>query len=243
MHIHSLLSPCGSLEMSPQNIVNEALEKKIDIIAITDHNTTKQAPLIQEIGRENGLNVILGVEVNTSEEVHCLTYFETMDQFNQFQFYLDQHLLPIPNKPETFGDQVIVDKDEMIVGEEKYLLINALSATLNEIEKKVHEIGGMVVPAHVDRPYYGLFSQLGFIPNGFKAEAFELSKNANLEHWKNNGKLPIHASIIQSSDAHFPNQIGEVFTIFNIEEPSFKEIKMALKQENGRSIVPQKVSC
>lgn len=238
LHIHTLLSPCGSLEMSPENIVATALKKKIDILAITDHNSTKQAPLIMEMAEKNGIYVLPGAEVNSSEEVHCLTLFETIDQINQFQFFIDQHMVPIPNKPETFGDQVVVDADEMIVEEVKHLLITALDVPLLEIEQKAHQLGGLVIPAHVDRSYNGIVSQLGFIPNDLKIDAIELSKNADLETWQTNGKLPEGVAVIRSSDAHHPNQLGEMCTCFEIENCSFSEIKLALHYDKGRRIVP-----
>lgn len=238
LHIHTLLSPCGSLEMSPVNIVEMALKKKLDVIAITDHNSTKQAPLIVEMANEKGLCVFPGAEVNSSEEVHCLTLFETIDQLQEFQYFIDQHTLPIPNKPESFGEQVVVDRDEMIVEEVKYLLIAALDISLLEIEKKVHQLGGLVIPAHIDRPYYGIFSQLGFIPDGLSVDAVELSVNARPEDWRSNGKITENLPIIRNSDAHHPGQIGETYSLFEMENCSFKELKMALKNENGRRVLP-----
>jgi PHP family Zn ribbon phosphoesterase len=236
LHIHSLLSPCGSLEMSPINIVQAALNAQLDIIAITDHNSTKQAPLIKKMGAEKGLFVVCGAEINSKEEVHCLTLFETAEQLIEFQQFIDRHLLPIKNKPKLFGDQVVVDEEEMIVEEVKYLLISALDATLLEIEQNVHRLGGLVIPAHVDRPFNGLFSQLGFLPEDLHVDAFELSKNANIREWQLNGKIPEGKAIIRNSDAHFPEQIGQGRTIFEMEEASFKEIARALRGEQGRNV-------
>lgn len=239
LHIHSLTSPCGSLEMSPMNIVNKALEMQLDMIAITDHNCTKQAPLIQKIGVESGLVVICGAEVNTKEEVHCITLFENTDQLSDFQFFIDQHLMPIANNAKYFGDQVVVDENEMIIEELPYLLTNALDASLEMVEQKVHHLGGLIIPAHIDRPYNGLFSQLGFIPATFKADAFELSKHADVEKWILSKKLPENACIIRNSDAHHIHQIGEVFTYFELERPSFLELKMALSNMEGRKVILQ----
>jgi len=236
LHIHSLTSPCASLEMSPVNIVQKALEMQLNIIAITDHNCTKQAALIKKMATEKGLFVLCGAEINSIEEVHCLTFFETNDQLIEFQFFIDQHLPPFPNHPDRFGEQIVVDEDEMIVEEIPYLLTHALDTGLSEIEQKVHQVGGIVVPAHVDRPYNGLFSQLGFLPVDFNADAFELSKHAG-NSWATNGKIPNDASIVQNSDAHHLHQIGDRFTMFEMEKCSFQEIKMALKHQNGRRVI------
>lgn len=75
MHLHTCLSPCGSLEMSPQRIVETALERGVDAIAVTDHNSTLQCPEIQALGEERGLMVFAGAEVTTREEAHCVALF------------------------------------------------------------------------------------------------------------------------------------------------------------------------
>ncbi|MBN2807073.1 MAG: PHP domain-containing protein [Prolixibacteraceae bacterium] len=236
LHIHTLTSPCGSLEMSPCNIVQAALEKQLDIIGITDHNCTKQASLVMKMGKEKGLLVIGGAEINTLEEVHCLVYFDRPELLDHFQSYIDQHLPAIANKPEFFGHQIVVNEEEMITEELPWLLTNALDLTLTEIEQKAHSLGGLVVPAHVDRPYNGLFSQLGFLPENFKPDAFELSMHAS-HSWKMNGKIPADAALLRSSDAHYPHQIGTAFTLFEMQECSFEEIKKAVRFQEGRRVV------
>lgn len=237
LHIHSLLSPCGSLEMSPMNIVKAALDAHLNIIGITDHNSTKQAPLIKKIGEKMGLFVLCGAEINSSEEVHCLTLFENNELLNEFQNYIDQHIIPFPNNTSLFGDQIVVDEKEIIIEEVDNLLINALNVSLVEIEQRAHSLGGLVIPAHIDRSFNGLFSQLGFLPEKLNVDAFELSKNANTHQWSISQKLPRGATLIRSSDAHYPNQIGSSFTIFELEKISFQELKMALKQKNGRRTI------
>lgn len=234
LHIHTLLSPCGSLEMSPVNIIKAALKAKLDIIGICDHNSTKQAPLIKKMAKKEGLYVICGAEINSIEEVHCLTLFETGEQLSAFQGFIDQYLMPVKNKPALFGEQVVVDENEMIVEEVDDLLINALDVSLLEIEQKVHGLGGIVIPAHVDRSYCGLFSQLGILPDNIKIDAFEVCND--VEELKKSGKLPKGASIVKNSDAHMLNQIGQKFTLFEMENPTFNELKWALSNQKGRKI-------
>ena len=106
LHIHTVLSPCGGLEMSPEQIVEAAIAKGLDIIAITDHNSTRQCKAVIEAGEERGLKVFGGAEVNTREEVHCLTLFEDIETLTVFQEYLDDFLPDIPNDPDSFGHQI-----------------------------------------------------------------------------------------------------------------------------------------
>ncbi|MGF7139066.1 PHP domain-containing protein [Roseimarinus sediminis] len=236
LHIHTLLSPCGSLEMSPVNIVRAALDAQLDLIAITDHNSTLQAPLIMELGKKNGLMVIGGAEVNTLEEVHCLCLFGSTVLLSEFQKFLSRHLIKVANRPDSFGEQIVVDEQEMIVAEEPWLLINALDVPMLEVETEVHRLGGLFIPAHIDRPFNGLFSQLGFLPPSLNADAFELSANANCEAWLNSQKLPPNAAVLQNSDAHRPEQVGKGTSLLKMKELSFAELKMALRKQSGRDV-------
>lgn len=234
MHIHSALSPCGSLEMSAFDIVMVAKRRGINIISLTDHNCTKQVEVIIEIGRREGILVIPGLEVNSSEEVHALVYFETIDQLKEFQLYLDDHLPKIPNNKDLFGDQVYTDIDGTIVGEVDELLLTGLTATFEQISRKVHALNGLVVPAHIDKPRNSIISQLGFIPKTASIDAVEIYNptvyedlaryHPDLQRW----------SVMSNSDAHFLRDIGRRQTLFKIEKPSFEEIKKAMHKEGGR---------
>ena len=237
LHIHTVLSPCGSLEMSPVNIIRSAIEAGLDMIAITDHNSTRQFPLIKQLGKENGLFVIGGVEVNTLEEVHCLALFETGEQLTEFQDYIDEYILKIKNRPKYFGYQVVVDRDENIVYEEPWLLINALNSGIFDIEQKVHSLDGLFIPAHIDRQYNGIISQLGFIPENLNCDALELSSRAKLSDWKNSQKLPSDSTFIRNSDAHQPCDIGKQYSVFEMEAASFSELKKTLQNKGVRKII------
>ena len=65
MHIHSVLSPCGDLELSPTAIVAKAKERGMDIIGLTDHNSTLNADVTRRLGEKVGLHVLMGAEVTT----------------------------------------------------------------------------------------------------------------------------------------------------------------------------------
>jgi 3',5'-nucleoside bisphosphate phosphatase len=237
LHVHTLLSPCGDLEMSPANIVKIAARKHIDILGITDHNSTKHGPLIQKMAAKNGIFVVCGAEVTTKEEIHCLTFFENIEKLMRFQQYLDENLADVKNNPQKFGYQVVLDEDEMIVEEVDKLLIAAIDQSIDEVEEMVHKLDGLFIPAHIDRPAYSLLGQLGFLPPGLKADALEISKNTTAEELvKLHPELASH-TFIQSSDAHFPEQLGTRLTRFEMKTRSFQEIAMALRGEDRRSVV------
>ncbi|WP_430813665.1 PHP domain-containing protein [Carboxylicivirga sp. RSCT41] len=240
LHMHTVLSPCGSLEMSPAVIVNKALERGLDIIGITDHNSTRQCAEVYKIGKQKGLAVLCGAEVTTKEEVHCLTFFENFEKLELFQAYLDKHLPNIPNDVEKFGYQVWVDHAEEIVGQEDRLLISAINQSIDEVEKKVRELNGLFIPAHIFRPSFSVYSQLGFMPFDIIPDAIGMSARVDVEEQiKKHPELKQFA-VLRSSDAHFPEQIGTHYSIIEMEEATFDELRKALHQQEGRKIVELK---
>lgn len=236
LHIHTVLSPCGDIYMSPSAIVGRAKELGLDMIAICDHNTTRQVKVTQQLGRENGILVIGGVEVTSQEEAHALAYFETDEQLDAFQAFIDGHLPHIPLDEERCGYQLIVDENEDVIGDEPWLLWSALDVDLDGLYDKVHEIGGLFVPAHVNKPSTSLMSQLGFIPPDLKADALELFRNVTKEDFLKKNAYLKRFAFTQSSDAHFLHQIGETYCVFHMNELNFNEFKKTLKEENGRYI-------
>jgi hypothetical protein len=220
--------------MSPVNIVKTSLEKKIDIIGITDHNSTLHCELVRKIASEHGIMVLPGAEVTTKEEIHCLTFFENTETLNAFQEYLDAHLIRFPNDLDKFGYQVVVDEEENILQHIDWLLISAIDQSIDEVETKVHSLRGLFIPAHIDKPANSLLSQLGFVPPDLKADAFEISAFNDQNKMKQLFVNQEHVTLLRSSDAHIPEQIGKAITMFEMKDLSFNEIGLALKNKSGR---------
>ncbi|TAJ14966.1 PHP domain-containing protein [Marinilabiliaceae bacterium JC017] len=237
LHIHTVLSPCGSLEMSPGRIVQEARNRGLDIIGITDHNSTRQCAEVVRRGKQEGIVVICGAEVTTKEEVHCLTFFEDFDKLQQFQKYLDIHLPEIENDPFKFGYQVWVDQQEQIIGEEHRLLISAINQSIDEVEQEVHRLSGLFLAAHIDKTRFSLISQLGFVPPELRLDGVGVSPVSTPDKLVRQFPWLHEMSVITASDAHMPGQIGMKNTCFLLNEPTFAEIVKALRGEDGRRIV------
>ena len=149
----------------------------------------------------------------------------------EFQKYIDNKRIKVRNKPDIFGYQVVVGRDETILETEEYLLINALDASIKEIEKEVHKLNGLFIPAHVLRSANGILRSLGFIPENLDCDALEISGG----NFSKRDALP-NLPIVAFSDAHFLNQIGTTHTIFKMMCPSFEELRLAIHGEGGRSI-------
>ncbi len=229
LHIHSVLSPCGEVDMSPQFIVRRAVECGLDMIAVTDHNTTLQCALTRRLGAEKGLLVLYGAEVTTAEEAHCLALFGKEAPAAEFQKYLSERLPDVKNRPELFGWQVVVDENERITYEEPRLLISAISAGVEEVCREVHRLGGLFIPAHVDKPVNSLLRQLGFIPPNLEIDALELSPRTSADEFLIEHPGLSHHRLVSFSDAHLPEELSRRHTLFEMEELSFEALKKALR--------------
>ncbi|QGY45674.1 PHP domain-containing protein [Maribellus comscasis] len=236
LHIHTLLSPCADLEMSPGNIVKRAKETGLQIIGITDHNSTKQAPLVKKLAEREGIFVLTGAEVTTKEEVHCLVFFEKEKELETFQQFIDLNITKIPNKEDYFGYQPLIDEEENILEMIPYYLPAALKVGIDEIQNLVSGLNGLFIPAHIDRSANGIISQLGFIPENLKYDALGVSKHTSVNYVRKHYVIENKKTLIRNSDAHYLEQIGEIYTNFIIEKPDFSEIKMALNQKNNRFV-------
>lgn len=234
LHIHTVLSPCADLEMSPRNIVDKAKEAGLQIIGITDHNSTKNAVVIKNLAQTERIYVLTGAEITTKEEVHCLAFFEEPEQLKAFQEYLDNNITKIPNPNGHFGYQPVVDADENVLEMEPYFLTSALRKGISEIQQKVHKLNGIFIPAHVTRAMGGIFTQLGFIPPGLKYDALGITSKTAAKDVRENYRIGKEITFVYNSDAHFPEQIGRNYTVFHLQELNFEEIRMALNRQNER---------
>lgn len=239
LHNHTLLSPCGDLDMTPEYIIERALQKGIDIIGITDHNSTRHCRLAEHYSKNRNIFVLCGAEVTTHEEAHCLAFFPNHEKLDLFQEYLDAHLPNIPNSPDFFGDQVQIDADMNIVYEEPRLLTSGLDVDIESIANKVMELEGIFIPAHIDKSKTSVISQLGFIPLDLQYDAVEISGHGDKNVLLKQHKYLKNKTFIRSSDAHLPDSIGTATCFFELKTRSFEEIRMALHGKEGRGVFLQ----
>ncbi|MBN2062122.1 MAG: PHP domain-containing protein [Deltaproteobacteria bacterium] len=236
LHIHSCLSPCADLEMSPKAIVEQSMLKGLDVIALCDHNSAENVGAAIRAASGTGLALLPGMEINSMEEVHVLSIFDDEMQAKIMQDIIYKNLRGT-NRPDIFGDQLIVNEFDEVEGISDKMLIGATDLRVDEIVKETHRLGGLSIASHIDRPSYSIISQLGFIPPDLELDAVELSPLASREDFSD--QIPAHGNlpIVRSSDAHFQRDIGKVHTSFIVEYPNVDEIRMALKQNSGRRVV------
>jgi len=203
-------------------------------LGICDHNSAENAQAALEAARRHGVHVLPGMEVTSSEEVHLLALFDALDPVQKLQEIVYRHL-PGENDEETFGMQVIANADDEVLGFNQRLLIGATTLPVGEIVNKVRSLGGLAIAAHIDRESFSLIGQLGFIPDDLALDALEISPALSYEDAvrRYSPSLPL----LQSSDAHKEEDIGQCFTSFLMERVSIGEIKKALRGQEGRRIL------
>lgn len=235
LHVHTVLSPCAGVEMIPPLIVSEALDQKISLIAITDHNATANIQAVQKAALGTELIVLPGVELQTQEEVHSLCLFDQLEQIEEFQAWISARLPDMQNRPDFFGEQFVVDETGEFLRREDRLLLNSVDASLNEAFEKVSSLGGLFIPAHVNRQAFGLLANLGFVPPDIPFPALEISRHitgdAATAAYPQLSKYPL----IQNGDVHFLDGfLGS--TYFDLQQPTISEIALALAHQSDRSL-------
>src|SRR5512135_126338 len=181
LHSHTVLSPCAEVEMIPPLIVQAAIEKGINLLAVTDHNASANVCAVQKAAQDTGLIVLPGMEVQTREEVHVVCLFDTLEQLAAWQVQVNQHLPPLENDIEHFGEQFVVDETGEFVRRETRLLLTSADLSLEEAIAAVNSLEGMAIPAHIDRKANGLLEILGFVPANAPIEALEISRHISID--------------------------------------------------------------
>lgn len=235
LHIHTVLSACAEVEMVPLLIVEEALYKGLHVIAVTDHNATGNAAAVMEAAQGTELVILPGMELLTREEVDLLCIFDTLAQAAAWQAQVDGWLLPLDNDAEHFGPQFLVDAAGEFVAEDTRMRKAPASVGIEEATRAIHALGGLAIPAHVERDVYGLMYVLGFWPPDLDADAAEVSHNLRPSQAYAQYPSLRDIPIISSSDAHFLDWIGHTRTVFRLEDaPSVTALRSALRQGAGQ---------
>lgn len=207
-HIHTCLSPCGDDDMTPQNIIGMASLIGLDVIAVTDHNTTGNAEAVIEASRQNGGPLVLaGMELETAENVHILMLFPSLGAARACGKIVEERRFKIPNKVGVYGHQSYLSAADEIVGEEENLLLTATDIGVYETAALAADFGGVAVPAHIDKPANGIIAILGAVADDMGFHAVEVSPRADeafCAEYAARGYLVLH-----DSDSHYLETINE----------------------------------
>lgn len=227
LHIHSCLSPCGHEDMTPNNIMNMAKIKSLDLVAITDHNCGKNVAACTKLGDDLDILVLPGMEVQTREEVHMLTYFDSIETLNAFEKQLESYRMKIPNRPDRFGHQWVMDDQDHIIEEYPYALILSLDLSIDELSDLVLKYEGILVPAHINKGSNSLLTNLGFIPPNLKFDYIEIFNQSPYPE-----ALIETYGVLSNSDAHSLEKINEAEYFMDVESRSLESVIKYLKRKD-----------
>ncbi len=228
-HIHSCLSPCGDNDMTPNNIAGMAFLNGLQAIALADHNTCRNCTALKKAAKQYGIIVLYGMELTTMEEVHVLCLFPDEESATKWDSFVYSKLNKIKNKPHIFGEQILLDETDVELGREENLLINATNISFDDVFGPVEALGGIAIPAHVDKNANSLIANLGFVPPDATFTVAELKNLSNSGQLLANHPYFKKCGLISNSDAHYLTDINDAKNFIEVEELTSHSILKALK--------------
>jgi len=207
--------------MTPNNIAGMSAIKGLNIIALTDHNSCKNCPAFFEACRSQGLIPIAGMELSTAEDIHLVCLFPELDDAMSFDKEIEEHLANIENRPDIFGNQLILDGDDEKIGEEKRLLISATDLWLSDALELVRRHNGYVHPAHINRESNGIVAILGDIPEEYGFRCYEFNGKDDVPEYKDRFRFISDEKILICSDAHHLWDINEAENCLLIDDEPY----------------------
>jgi uncharacterized protein (TIGR00375 family) len=226
----------GAKSLTFSNIIEHARnEKGLNMIGIIDCHSPEvimEMENLMEKGElsehpEGGLNyggltVIPGSELEIYDEncqgpIHLLSYFPTLQAMKQFSDWLSGHLKNIN------------------------LSSQRIYVSGRELQKKVKELSGIFIPAHVFTPFKSLYGKgviksLSEVLDPEKIDGIELGLSSDTQMADQLGELHQY-TFVTNSDAHSLPKIAREYQVIAMEEPTFAEFEKALKNIDGRKIV------
>ena len=234
LHIHSCLSPCADLEMSPRAIARRACEAGLDAIALCDHNSARNTPALREACAAEGIASLYGMEIATAEELHALAVFDTTEAALAITAQIYAALPPRLNVPRLFGEQPVVDVEDQVVDQEWHLLSAPTRLAVRAVADAVHALGGLFIASHVDRAVFSISSQLGVLSGDEGFDAMELTRHAERAIWRR--RFP-GLPILCASDAHQLQDIGSAWNEADLPEFTVASLRAALAADAVHCVV------
>ncbi len=222
-HIHSCLSPCADMDMTPHSIAGMSYINGLNAIAVADHNTARNIRAVTAAAQQYGICVVPAIEAESAENIHLLCLFPTIEAAEEMGQLLESHLPPIKNRPDIFGEQWTMNECDEKTGEIDVLLINATDLCIEEIKAQAEKLGGVCIAAHIDREKNGIVATLGCVPEYLDFQTLELSRRA--KDFEKDGKY----KYITDSDAHILTDIAEKSSFLEVNEISVDEILKKLR--------------
>ncbi len=219
-HIHSCLSPCGDNDNTPNNIAGMGVLAGLNIMALTDHNTCKNCPAFFVAAKRQGIIPIAGMELTTAEDIHVVCLFPELERAMEFDEAVSKRRILIENRTDIFGEQLLCDGDDNVIGYEEHLLTNATTISLEEAPSFVGSFGGICYPAHIDRSSNGVIAVLGTFPKMKGVNCAEFHNSEAIPMYTKEYGLENHIAIV-GSDAHYLWDIRDKDRYFELDDEPY----------------------
>ena len=217
LHMHSCLSPCGDDDMTPNNVAGMGVVAKLDIMALTDHNTCRNCPAFFKTCEANGITPVAGMELTTAEDIHLVCLFEHLEDAMKFSDAVNLQRIPFRNRVDIFGEQMIMDENDEVIATEENLLSNATMITVDDAPALVESFGGICYPAHIDREANGIVATLGVFPDFPFFPCYELHDGDKKNDFTARFPFLADKPCVVSSDAHYLWDISGRLNKFELE--------------------------
>ena len=220
-HIHSCLSPCADNDMTPNNIAGMGALAGLNIMALTDHNSSRNCPAFFAAAKRNGIIPIAGMELTTAEDIHVVCLFETLEDALRFNDEVDRQRIRFANRTDIFGDQLLVDENDEVIGTEDDLLPNATQIPIENVPELVDSYRGVSFPAHIDRDANGIVATLGVFPEDSGFFLAELHDSSKGEEYRTRFPVLRGMRLLTGSDAHYLWDIRDKECYFDLDDEPY----------------------
>ena len=200
----------------------------LNLMALTDHNSCANCPAFFKAAQRVGIIPVAGMELETAEEIHVVCLFETLEGAMKFDREVAKRRFPIRNKPELYGNQLILDGEDNEIGKDPMLLVCATSITLSEVGELVSAFGGVCYPAHIDRQSNGILAILGDFPPDVPFTCAELNDMSKSEGLLLRYPALAGKDFISGSDAHRLDAVRDAEFSFELDASEPDKVRAAL---------------
>lgn len=168
------------------------------------------------------LTVITGSELEIYDEgcngpIHVLCFMPNLSAMKEFSQWLSGHLKNIQ------------------------LSSQRLYVTGRVLQKKVKDMGGIFIPAHVFTPFKSLYGKgvnrsLTEVFDPYLIDGIELGLSSDTDMADQIGEIHPY-TFVTNSDAHSLAKIAREYQVIEMKEPTFAELQKALIGEDGRKVI------
>ena len=230
LHMHSCLSPCGGEDNTPANVAGMCALAGLDVVALTDHNSTGNCAAFCRAAEHYGLLALPGMELTTAEEVHVVCLLPDLAAAEEFAALVRTRLPGVKNRADIYGAQILMDEKDNVLGEDDAFLAGATSIGIYEVTELIRPFGGVAYPAHIDRSTFALLNNLGLWDPDMNFPLAEVSRNCPPDLFERPDLRGVRH--FNASDAHYLDQILDAHQYMELPERTSRAVLDWLRGEN-----------